>query len=107
VVLHFNGHHWRRVALSDMSAYPDQVIPDGDGGLWLPLGHFERYPRGMLHYSGGHLRPAALPAVRGRLLDVQAVAAVPGVPRAIGVGETYWKNPIGAHQSAVILAYGS
>jgi hypothetical protein len=107
VVLHFNGHHWSRLALSDMSAYPDQVIPDGHGGLWIPLGQFERYPRGMLHYSGGHLRPAALPAVRGRLLDVQAVAAVPGVPRAIGVGETYWKNPIGAHQSAVILAYGS
>jgi hypothetical protein len=62
----------------------------------------------MLHYSGGHLRPTPLLAtVRGRLLDVQAVAAVPGVPRAIGVGETYWKNPIGAHQSAVILTYGS
>jgi hypothetical protein len=96
------------VALSNGAGSGIQVIPDGNGGLWIPLGAFETHPRGMLHYSGGHLRMTALPAVRGRLLDVQAVAAVPGVPRAIGVGATYPNSGvIGVHPRAVILAYGS
>jgi len=88
---------------------PGQVIPDGNRGLWIPTPGFEgRTPSRMLRYSGGHLEFAALPATPGKVLYLNAVAAVPGTRRAIGAGVTYWgTNPIGAHQSAVILAYGS
>jgi hypothetical protein len=52
--------------------------------------------------------PTSFPATPGTVLYVSAVAAVPGTRRAIGAGVTYWgANPIEAHQSAVILAYGT
>ncbi len=108
VVLHFNGHHWSRVALNDTARdpVPGQVIPDGAGGLWIPTYGFEgRAPSMMLHYSGGHLGFAALPATQGGVLYVNAVAAVPGTRRAIGAGVTY-PTSASAHQTAVILAYG-
>ena len=51
---------------------------------------------------------ALMPATPGKVLYLNAMAAVPGTRRAIGAGVTYWgTNPVGAHQSAVILAYGS
>ena len=93
------------MALNDAARSPvlGQVIPDGRGGLWIPTDQFEGLePARMLHYSGGHLRFAALPTTRGGVLYVNAVAAVPGTRRAIGAGGTY-----GAHPTAVMLAYGS
>ena len=60
-----------------------------------------------LQYSCGQLESAALPATPGKVLSVNAVAAVPGTRRAIGAGVTSWGNPIGTYQSAVILAYAS
>jgi hypothetical protein len=32
----YNGHHWSKVGQL-MSSNPSQVIPDGSGGLWIPL----------------------------------------------------------------------
>jgi hypothetical protein len=62
----------------------------------------------MLHYARGHLTFAALPAVKGSVLDLAAAAAVPGTRRAITVGNTIpTTEPIGLHSNAVILAYGS
>jgi hypothetical protein len=107
VVLHFNGHRWSRVALTDAARDPvaGQVIPDGKGGLWIPTVGFEgRAPSRMLHYSGGQLGFAALPAVNGRVLYVEDETAVPGTRRVIGCGTGYSKT---APQNAVILTYGS
>jgi hypothetical protein len=108
VILHFNGHRWRRAALSDAANNPVRpVIPDGTGGLWIATYGFDFRTSAMLHYSGGHLRFASLPVVRGRVLLVNAVAAVPGVPQAIAVGETQPnKGIVGVNLRAVILAYG-
>jgi hypothetical protein len=105
VLLHFNGHRWRRAALNDTAGNPGQVIPDGTAGLWISNYWYEAGSR-MLHYSAGHLRLLPLPAISGRTLQVQAMAAVPGVPRAIGVGTTF-PTKGGAYQTAVILAYRS
>lgn len=108
VVLHFNGHRWTRVALTDAARDPaGPVIPDGNGDLWIPTSGFEgRVPSGMLQYSSGHLEYAALPATPGGTLNVKALSAVPGTRRAIGAGVSYPTSASG-HQSAVILAYGS
>ena len=109
VLLHYNGHHWSRVALSSKAANPVRpVIPDGTAGLWIATHGFEFRPSAMLHYSGGHLRFAALPGIRDRVLLVTAVAAVPGLPRAIGVGETQPnKGTVGLNLRGVILTYGT
>ena len=107
-VLHFNGHHWTRVAVCDSCDDPVSVIPDGTGGLWIPIRGFEFRASVMLHYARGHLTFAALPAVKGSVLHLAAAAAVPGTRRAITVGNTIpTTEPIGLHSNAVILAYGS
>jgi hypothetical protein len=77
-------------------------------GLWIATYGFEFRPSAMLHYSGGRLRFAALPVIRHRILLIAAVAAVPGVPRAIAVGQTQPnKGTIGVNLRGVILSYGS
>jgi hypothetical protein len=108
VVLHFNGHRWSRAALCDSCDDPVSVIPDGTGGLWIPIRGFEFRASVMLHYAGGHLALTALPVVKGRVLHLAAAAAVPGTRRAITVGNTIpTTEPIGLHSNAVILVYGS
>ena len=107
-VLHFNSKRWRRVALRQALGGPGPVIPDGNGGLWIPV-TFDpgNYTTAMLHYTGGHLRPVALPALpRGTVLRITDLAAVPGAPQAIGVGGINPRNGVtGGYTSAVILAY--
>jgi hypothetical protein len=105
VVLHFNGTHWSRVAQDTVST-PGlaQVIPDGSGGLWIPVPSTDGIPFTMLRYSGGHLRAVALPR-SGRTLNVTAVAAIPHTARALGAGATHQKDQFGKHQSAVILEF--
>ena len=61
VVLHYNGHTWARVALDASSGDPEQVIPDGSGGLWIPSRVGAGGPFQMLRYSGGHLKVVAVP----------------------------------------------
>jgi hypothetical protein len=108
VVLHFNGTRWSRVALDSGSSTPGlaQVVPDGSGGLWIPVPSTNGIPFKMLRYSGGHLKSVAMP-VSGTKLNVTAVAAIPHAARALGVGATHKKNQLGKGQSAVILEYGS
>ena len=105
VLLHFNGKRWRRVALRQALGSPGPVIPDGSGGLWIPVTSYTvNYTTAMLHYTGGHLRPVALPALpRGKVLLIADLAAVPGLPQAIGVGGIGPKNDV--FTSAVILGY--
>jgi len=106
VVLHFNGTHWSRVALDSSASTPGlaQVIPDGSGGLWIPVPSTDGIPFKMLRYSGGHLRAVTVPR-SGRRLNVTAVAAMPGTARALGAGATHKKNELGTRQAAVILEF--
>jgi hypothetical protein len=59
----------------------------------------------MLHYTGGHLRKAALPLPASKL-TVDAVAHVAGSPVTFGDGESHPAGQRGTKQSAVILRYG-
>ena len=36
VVLHFNGHSWSKAAQGGFGN-PSQIVPDGSGGLWIPV----------------------------------------------------------------------
>jgi hypothetical protein len=108
VVLHFNGTHWSRAALDAASSDPAlaQVIPDGSGGLWIPVPSMGGIRSRMLRYSGGHLRTVTMP-LPGSRLNVLAVAAIPHTARALSVGAIHKKGQPGAGQSAVILEFGS
>jgi hypothetical protein len=105
VLLHFNGTRWRRAALASVSTPAlAQVIPDGSGGLWIPVPSTDGIPFRMLHYFAGHLRIATMP-VPGTRLNVTAVAAIPHTRHALAAGVTHKKNDLGTGRSAVILEF--
>jgi hypothetical protein len=108
VVLHFNGTVWSRAARDRSAGTPGlaQVIPDGSGGLWIPVPSTGGIPFKMLRFSAGHLRTVTMP-ISGTKLNVTAVAAVPHTSRALGAGATHKKNQLGTGQSAVILEFRS
>ena len=61
VVLHFNGSTWSRVAESKSLGGPVAVIPDGHGGLWIPVATGVPISGSMEHFSHGSLSAATLP----------------------------------------------
>jgi hypothetical protein len=101
VVLHFDGHHWTKVAQRGFGD-PAQVVPDGSGGLWIPVPGVDGEPGQILHFTGGKLHEAALP-VPGNRLIVAAIASVPGTTRSFGAGQTHKKNTLGVGLHAVLL----
>ncbi len=101
VLLHFNGTFWKRVVLLYSYGQPMQVVPDGSGGLWIPvITGFNPPALTMLAYSGGHLRPVPLPLPGSNLR--MTVAHVPGSTVTFGAGAFYRG---GLPQQALILKY--
>ena len=103
VLLHYNGHAWSHVA-TELSGNPAQVVPDGSGGLWIPVPSVGGIPLKMLRYSSGHLLPAALP-ISGRRLNVLAVAAIPHTNETFGAGFRHRTDNLGLGDIAAILEY--
>jgi hypothetical protein len=105
VLLHYNGIIWSKVT-SRLSSDPVQVVPDGSGGLWIPVPGTDGQASQLLHYSGGHLSAVALPGGGGARLHVNAVAHVPGTGISYGTGFTHKKNNLGVGLHAVVLVSG-
>ena len=102
VLLRYAGGHWRRVArLGDRQ--PLTIVPDGRGGVWLAMAQDGDggLGAGVLHYSGGQLRRAALPIPAGQLF-LRDTAGATGTVFTVG-GLT---NPAGTADTAVILRFG-
>jgi hypothetical protein len=108
VVLHYNGHFWRKVAQGNFGygTQPSQQIsPDGSGGLWLPIPGFGGLPSYVVHYSGGTLTEPALPhGAQG--IDVESIANIPGTTEMFGGGFTHRSGNPSLRVVAVILQYG-
>jgi hypothetical protein len=107
VVLHFNGQAWSQVAESQAFGGFDafgQVAPDGRDGLWIPVPGSEGGPSHLVHYSGGHLTAAVLPAAAARI-TVQSVAWIPGTFQALAGGLTHAPDNFGAGDVAVVLQF--
>jgi hypothetical protein len=102
VLLHFNGHAWSKVATAQ-SSDPAQVVPDGHGGLWIPVPGADGNASQILHYSGGRLAPVAVPGGGGRKLNVLAIAHGQGAGPSFGAGYTHRRNNFGVGLHAVIL----
>jgi hypothetical protein len=109
VVLHYNGHVWSKVAQGNFGIGTDplqQVSSDGHGGLWIPMPASGSRASYLVHYSGGHLTTAALPA-NDRKINVDAVALIPHTTQVLGAGFTHAYNNPGANVVAAILQYKS
>jgi hypothetical protein len=107
VILHYNGHTWRKVAQGNFgigTSPLQQAAPDGHGGLWIPMPGFDR-PSYLVHYLDGRLTKAVVP-VGPRRIDVVSVAHVPGTAQMLGGGFTHAVNNPGANVVAVIVQYG-
>jgi hypothetical protein len=108
VVLHFNGHIWRRVAQGNFGLGDtplQQVSSDGRGGLWIPMPGTGGRPSFLVHYSGGRLTEAPLPGGAARI-NVESVALIPGTTSELGGGFTHAPLNPGAGVVAVILQLG-
>jgi hypothetical protein len=105
ILLHFNGTTWSKVT-TRLSGDPVQVVPDGSGGLWIPVPGTDGQRAQVLHYSGGHLSAVSLPGGGGTKLLVNGIANVPGTGISYGAGFTHKKNNLGVSLHAVVLVSG-
>jgi hypothetical protein len=109
VILHFNGHSWRKVAQGSFgigTSPLQQVSSDGRGGLWIPMPGSGGRPSFLVHYSAGRLTSAALPGGAGKI-NVESVSRIPGTTSLLGGGFTHASLNPGAGVVAVILQFGS
>jgi len=109
VVLHYNGHHWTKVAQGDygFGVQPlEQIASDGSGGLWLPMPGVDSQRSYLLHYANGKLTPAALPTPSS-MINVDAITRIPGTRDLLAGGYTHARNNQGGNVVSVLLQYGS
>jgi hypothetical protein len=109
VVLHYNGHSWKKVASASQAVTAGQgstafgsMSGDGHGGLWIPIAQGSANPAHLLHYTGGQLKVATLP-VPNTKIQLYAVAATGG-GGALAAGYTH--NTSGGDVVGTILRYG-
>ena len=105
VVLHWNGHRWSRLAEGQFGLGAPQISSDGHGGLWLPMPGVDGEKSYLVHYSAGHLTPAALPGGPNRI-TIFSVALIPGTSSALAGGNTHANGQPGVNDNAVLLQYG-
>jgi hypothetical protein len=108
VILHYNGHAWRKVAQGNFgigTSPLQQAAPDGHGGLWIPMPGFDGRPSYLVHYRDGRLTKATVP-VGPRRIDVVSIAHIPGTAQMLGGGFTHAVNNSGTNVVAVIVQYG-
>ena len=97
-LLHYNGKRWSRTWESgDQETFPEQrIVRDGKGGLWI-LAADDTERAQMLHYTGGKMRVATLPAASFEYYSVSNLAQIPGTAEmllaGVGVG-TNELNPV-------------
>jgi len=105
VVLHYNGHKWSKVAEGSFgygTLPSQQVIPDGRGGLWLPMPGVLGAPSYLVHYAAGRLTLAKLPA-SAQFINVESVARIPGTTQVLAGGFTHAAKDPWLRVVAVIL----
>lgn len=105
VLLHYNGHAWSKVAENTGLGGPVGVIPDGSGGLWIPVDTGVPGSGSMEHYAGGKLSSAKLPFSPAHLA-LLGVAIGKGTTAAYAAG--YTRTSFSAKTTtAEILRYGT
>jgi len=96
VLLHYDGHTWRKVADAGLGGGGGEMSLDGRGGLWIPLPGVSGEKSYMLHYANGKLARITLP----RSAAVLTISRMPATTRQLACG--YVPSATGP---AVILQY--
>jgi hypothetical protein len=107
VVLHYDGHAWRTVARA-RAGNPVQIVPDGSGGLWIPVPTIEGIDGAtgqIMHFTGGHLTTAPLPVSRDEV-SVASVANAASTARSFAGGFTHARFDPASGVRAVLLQAG-
>ena len=107
VILHYNGHSWRKMAQGSFgngTSPLQQATSDGHGGLWIPMPGFDGQKSFMVHYLHGKLTTAALPVGPARI-DVVSVSHIPGTAQVLGGGFTHKAGNPAAGIVAVLLQF--
>jgi len=104
VLLHFDGHAWSKAAQGG-TGNPVQIVPDGSGGLWIPVPTIDGIDGAtgrIIHVTGGHLTDAPLP-VSPDEVSVQSIATVPGTTRSFAAGFTHARfDPISGVRAVLL-----
>jgi hypothetical protein len=104
VLLHFNGRKWSRIELKQSLGFPEAMISDGKGGLWLPIGTGAPISGSMEHYGNGKLTAVALPLSPAHIvLFGAAIGKHTTVAYAVGFSRKSFSS---STSTAVILRYG-
>lgn len=104
VLLHYNGATWSQVSLINSLGAPMAIVPDGQGGAWIPVLTGVPGDGSMEHLTSGTLAPVKLPI--GPLhLALLAAATGKHTTAALAVGYTR-KSFSASTVTAVILRFG-
>jgi hypothetical protein len=91
-LLQYNGHTWSRVSESgDLSFLPQQILPDGKGGLWIPANDQVENPA-LLHYTAGKLTVATLPDAAFEFAGSSEMARIPDTAEMLLAGVALGTN---------------
>jgi hypothetical protein len=96
VLLHYDGHTWRKVADAGLGGAGGRMSLDGRGGLWITLPGISGEKSHMLHYANGKLATITLP----RAAAVVSISRMPATTRQLACGFAP-----GGSGAAVILQY--
>lgn len=103
-LLHYNGRHWRRVAINPGIGAPVGVVPDGGRGLWIPSFTGSGGPVRMTRYSDGQVQNVPMP-VGARKLRLLGIATVRQTTTSFAVGATFKRSRPGVDQKAVVFEF--
>lgn len=101
VLLHYTGGTWH-VAARLGDHVPLTILPDGRGGLWIPVNGAQIPHCAILHYSHGTLTAARLPFPPQQLLLLDAAPGSHGIV-AFAAGRRTLRPSLAT--TAVILSY--
>jgi hypothetical protein len=92
-LLHYNGHAWSSVWESGgiISFFPQQILPDGKGGLWIPANDQVENPA-LLHYTAGKVTVATLPDAAFEFPGNSDMARIPDTAEMLLAGEALGTN---------------
>jgi len=101
VLLHFSGGRWHRVAKLGRHD-PVGIVPDGRGGLWLPVDGVQVLAGAMLHEARGAVTTSRFPVKAGQLF-LFGITATAGGKAALAVGRKVLRH--GLASVAIVLRY--